>query len=202
MDIAVRGGLVQCAFEDEMVPEEACGETAAGPPGAEGAESAGEFRRGDEGRGLGAEGDRAAECAVAVGGGTDAALDLDTPEERGVGVHISPEDGLVFRRIERHTVEGDVDAGAAGTADAHVTGAGPDAVLAPGEDAGGAGEKCGQFLSGVGEGFQGGAVDVGHGEGRVLGSANGADDHLLELLDEKRVGDVALSGLLGVEGCD
>ena len=143
MDIAVRGRLVQGAFEDEVVPQEACGETAADPPGAEGSVGTGEFRRGDEGRGLGAEGDRAAEGAVTVGGGADTALDLDASEEGGVGVHVGPEDGLVFRRIERHAVEGDVDAGSAGTADAQVTGAGPDAVLAPGEDPGGAGEERG-----------------------------------------------------------
>ena len=43
-------------------------------------------------------------------------------------------------------------------------------------------------------------VDVGDGEGRIFGRANGADDDLLELLDEERVGDVAGLGLLGEQG--
>ena len=151
VDVAVGDGLVPGAFEDEVVAEEAGGEAAAGAPGAEGPVGAGDFEGRDEGGGFGAEGDRAAEGPVTVGGGADAALDLDAAEEGGVGVHVGPEDGLVFGRIEGYAVEGNVDAGAACSADAHVAGAGADTVFAPGEDARGAGEELGEFPAGVGE---------------------------------------------------
>ena len=171
------------AFQDEVVPEQARGGAHAQVHRVPGAIRGVHFDRRDERRGLGAEGDRAAEGAVAVGRGAHAALDLDAAHQGAVGVHIGPEDRLVLRGVERHAVEGDVDAGAARAADAHIAGARAHAVLAPGDDAGRAGEEHRKLDTGGGEVLQLAAADVGHGEGGVLGGAHGADHDLLQLLD-------------------
>ena len=165
-----------------MVPEQSRGDAAAPIEGVPGAVGSADFGRRDQRGGPGAQGDGAAEGAVAVGRSAHAALDLHAAHQGAVGVHVGPEDRLVFRGVERHAVQGDVDAGAAGAADAHIRGAGAHAVLAPGEDARRAGEEHRQFDAGDGEVLQLAAADVGHGVRGVLGGADSADHDFLELL--------------------
>ena len=64
--------------------------------------------------------------------------------------HIDPEDGLALAIVERHIVEGHVDAGVVGTTDAEIGVTNAQSVVAGGDECGCRGEQEGEVLTSVG----------------------------------------------------
>ena len=111
VNVAVGVGLCVTAVKDEMMPEETRRERTAQNISIVGAIRAGDFSSRYQRGSLGGHNDRCTEGTVTIGGRTHAALNLDASERAGIGIHIGPEDTLVFGRVERYAVEGDVDTG-------------------------------------------------------------------------------------------
>ena len=182
MNIAVRSGRVEGGVGDKMVAEQSCGHRESGVVGVIAAVGGVQFHERIVGRSLCAEGYRAAESAVTVGGRADTALDLNAFQKSGVAVHIRPKDTLVLRRVKRNAIDRDVDSGVSGTSDPHIGRAGSETVLAPGQHAWSRGEKERQFLSGSGKVLERLAVHVGHRIRGVLLGADTFDNGLIENL--------------------
>lgn len=115
-----------------MIAEQPRGHREAGVVGVVAAVGGVQFHERIVGRSLCTKGDRAAERAVTVGRGTHATLDLSTFQNGGITVHIRPEDALILWRVERHTVDRDIDSGIPRSSDTHVCRTCSETVLAPG----------------------------------------------------------------------
>ena len=110
-------------------------------------------------------------------------MNLHASEERGVAVHIGPEDALVLRGVERNSVNRYIDSGVRSSADAQVAGTCAQSVVRPGEYAGSVGEEERQFLHAAGELLKLPALDPGDGERCALRGAGCTDHGFVELLE-------------------
>ena len=117
VDVAVSAGRVEGGVRHKMIAEQPRGHRETGVVGVVAAVGGVQLHERVVGRSLGAKGDRTAERAVTVGRGTYTTLDLNTFHKCGIAVHVSPEDTLILRRVERHTVHGDIDSGIPGSPD-------------------------------------------------------------------------------------
>ena len=98
----------------------------------------------------GGHGAAGAEGGAAVGGGAYAAMDIERGHAAGHVGHIDPKDGLALAIVERHIVEGHVDAGVVGASDAEIGVTDAQSVVAGGDECGSRGEQEGEVLSRVG----------------------------------------------------
>ncbi len=129
----------------------------------------------------------AAESTVAIRRSAHTTLYLSTAEQSTETIHIGPKDALVFRRIEGHAIEGDVDTRACRATYAHVGGTGAHSVLAPCQHTGRTGEEERQFPACLGELLKLLFLDVCHGKRCVFGCTHTLHRHLSEILYAERV---------------
>ena len=182
MQVTVGRSLVVGTVHDPVVAQQAGGELAAEVQRVVRAvrhrHLAAELLR----RGGRREGHRAAEGSVAVGRRAHAALNLHRTEQRAVRVHVSPEDALVFGRVEGHTVERHIDARVGRTAYAHVRRTRAQSVLAPRQHARRLREEEGQLAARLGKLAKCFLLDVAHGIRCILLRPHAFYYDLLQLL--------------------
>ena len=110
MYISIGTGFMVGTIKDKMVPYQPCRERNTGVHGIVGAiTEVGFSSRNKRGRTC-LQAYSTAEGTISMCAGTDTTLNLCPFEEGGITVHVGPEYTLVFRRVERYTINGDIDA--------------------------------------------------------------------------------------------
>ena len=136
MNVAISVRLVVGTVEEPVLPEQARREGTTYVEGVVGPIRRAHFCRWYQRGSLRLQRNRSTKGTVAICRCSHAALYLHRAYQRCIGVHVCPEHTLVLGRIQGYTVEGDVDARVAGTANAQIGGSRSQSVLAPGQHAG------------------------------------------------------------------
>ena len=165
-----------------MLAEQTCREAGACMIGIVRTERTGNFCRRGERRSSCSHRDASAEGTVAIGRRAYAALYLDAAQKRRITVHVSPENGLVFRRVECHAVQCYVDAASCSTTNTHIAGTCADTIFAPSQDARSTRKEEWEFQSGTGELLEFSLLEIGYGVRRILIGTYSLNYYFIQIL--------------------
>ena len=194
VQITVGSGLMIGSVHHPMLAQQTRGELASRAPCVVTAVTSRHLQHGLHLRQLRLHGNAASEGTVARRAAAHAALYLHASQQGGIGIHVGPEDALVFGRIERHAVQSDVHTASGTATHTHVHRTRAQSVLAPRHHTRGACKQVGQLLPACGELLQLHLADSAHGKGSTLGGTYRLYHNLTQLCHTDRV----LLPLLGI----